>query len=151
MEKEAQKQWDNRQREEAMRDETTPSAKDGVAEKVDTGGGEEVGRRGGNISIALQVQAGAYDQHLFDMEAIFEEAIVDIVKDHGELYGRTNKHFKDEARKECVWEMFSNSCKLSVMVCKTWFHYGKLTESKSGQAPNEITEGQNWIQDKLTS
>ena len=30
-----------------------------------------------------------------------EEAIVDFVKDHQELYDMTNKHFKDKARKEC--------------------------------------------------
>ena len=30
-----------------------------------------------------------------------EEAIVDFLKDHGELY-KTNEHFKDKARKECT-------------------------------------------------
>ena len=39
-------------------------------------------------------------------------------------------------------------------VCKTWFesqrtHYCKLTQSKSGQAPKEMMERQNWIQDKF--
>ena len=29
-----------------------------------------------------------------------EEAIVDLVKDHEELYDKTNEHFKDKARKE---------------------------------------------------
>ena len=43
---------------------------------------------------------------------------------------------------------------LSVKVCKTWFdtqrtHYGKLTQSKSGQAPKEMTERQKWIQEKF--
>ena len=32
-----------------------------------------------------------------------EEAIVDSVKDHEEHYNKTNKHFKDKARKECLW------------------------------------------------
>ena len=48
-----------------------------------------------------------------------EEAIVDFVKDHEELYDKTNDHFKDKARKECPWEQFTNSQKLSVKVCKT--------------------------------
>ena len=48
-----------------------------------------------------------------------EEAIVDFVKDHKELYDKTNDHFKDKTRKKCLWEMFANSCRLSVKVCKT--------------------------------
>ena len=36
-----------------------------------------------------------------------KETIVDFVKDHEELYDKTNKHFKD---------------KLSVKVCKPWFN-----------------------------
>ena len=61
-----------------------------------------------------------------------EEAIVDFVKDHKELYDKTNEHFKEEARKE----RFSNCHKLSVKVRKTLFKlqrtcYGKFTQSKS--------------------
>ena len=42
----------------------------------------------------------------------------------------------------------------AVKVCKTWFKSqstcnGKLIHSKSGQAPKEMTERQNWIQDKF--
>ena len=50
-----------------------------------------------------------------------EVAIVDFVKDHEELYNKTDEHFKDKARKEFLWEQFSNSHKLFVKVCKTWF------------------------------
>ena len=61
------------------------------------------------------------------------EVFVDFVKEHKELYNKTNEHFKDKARKECLWEQFANSRKLSVKVCKTWFepqrtHYDKLTQ-----------------------
>ena len=45
-----------------------------------------------------------------------EEAIVHFVKDHKELYDKTNEHFKDKARKDCLWERFSKSRKLSVKV-----------------------------------
>ena len=31
-----------------------------------------------------------------------EEAFVDFVKDHKELYDKTNGHFQDKARKECL-------------------------------------------------
>ena len=76
------------------------------------------------------------------------------MKDHKELYNKTNEHFKDKARKECLWESFTNSRKLSVKVCKTCFelqrtHYGKLTQLKSGQAPEEMMECHNWIQYKF--
>ena len=76
-----------------------------------------------------------------------EEAIVDLVKDHEELYEKTNEHFKDNA-KECLWEKFTNSGKLSVKVCKTWFdsqrtHYGKLTQLKSGHVSKEMMQHHN--------
>ena len=66
-----------------------------------------------------------------------EEAIVYFVKDHKELYDKTNEHFKDKVRKKCLWERFANSRKLSVKVWKTWFGsqrtcYGKLMQSKTG-------------------
>ena len=83
-----------------------------------------------------------------------EQAIVDYVKDHEKLYDKTNEYFKDKTRKECLWERFTNSRKLSVKVCKTWFesqrtHSSKLMQLKSGQTPKEMTEHQNWIQDKF--
>ena len=31
-----------------------------------------------------------------------EEAFVDFVKDHKELYDKTNEHFLDKSRKECL-------------------------------------------------
>ena len=43
-----------------------------------------------------KTQEGVPDQHLPDSD---EEPIVDFVKDHGELYNKTNKHFKDKAMK----------------------------------------------------
>ena len=76
------------------------------------------------------------------------------VKDHEEFYNNNNDHFKNKARKECLWERFTNSRKLSVKVYKTWFdlqrtHYVKVMQSKSGHAPKEIMERQNYIQDKF--
>ena len=45
-----------------------------------------------------------------------EDAIVDFVKDHEELYNKTNEHFKDKARKECPWKRFANNHKLSTVI-----------------------------------
>ena len=76
----------------------------------------------------------------------YKEDVVDFVKYHEELY--------DKASKDCLWERVASSCNLSVKVCKTLFesqraHYERLTQSKSGQAPKEMIEKQNWIQDQL--
>ena len=38
-----------------------------------------------------------------------EELMMDFVKDHEELYNKTNEHFKDKARNECLWEKFANN------------------------------------------
>ena len=83
-----------------------------------------------------------------------EEAFVDFMKVHKELYDNTSEHFKEKARKELLWEEFVRSHKLSVKVCKNWFdsqrtHYGKLTQLKARQAPKEMMEHQTWIKDKL--
>ena len=43
-------------------------------------------------------------------------AIWDFVKGHEELYNKTDNHFKDKAREECLWERFANSYNLSVKV-----------------------------------
>ena len=62
----------------------------------------------------------------------------------------SQKKFQDKARNDCL----SSSHNLSVKVRKIWFkpqrtRYGKFTQSKSGQASKEMTERQNWIQDKF--
>ena len=68
---------------------------------------------------------------------------MDLVKDHKELYDKTNEHFKDKASKEYLCKRFTNSCKLCVKVFKTWFElqrtcYGKLTKLKSGRPQKRL-------------
>ena len=60
-----------------------------------------------------------------------EEAIVDLVKDHKELSRCTmnNEHFKDKARKECLWERFANRRKLSVKARPGLSHKGHIAAS----------------------
>ena len=41
------------------------------------------------------------------------EVIVDFVKDDEELYDITHQHFKDRAKKNCLWERFASSQNLS--------------------------------------
>ena len=108
-----------------MREETTHSAEEGVAEKhaktdrsdteMDTEGGGEARK---SQSHSRHKKGHMTNIYLTDSE---EEAIVDILKDHEELYNKTIEHFNDKARKECLWKRFDNSFKLSDIVCKTWF------------------------------
>ena len=35
---------------------------------------------------------------------------MNFVKDHEGLYDKTNNHFKDKAKKECLWERFASNC-----------------------------------------
>ena len=49
-----------------------------------------------------------------------DEAIGDFVKDHEESYDKTNEHFKDKARKDCLWQRFANSHKLSKYAKLGW-------------------------------
>ena len=65
-----------------------------------------------------------------------EWAIVDFVKDHEEELYKTNEHFKDMARNECLLERFANSYKLSIKLFKTRFESQKTS-------PEEMTERQN--------
>ena len=109
--------------------------------EMDTEGGGEVG--------TSQPQSRHKKWHMANnyLKDSHEEAIVDFINDQEELYDKTNEHFKDKARKECLWERFASSCKLSVKVCTTWFesqrsHYRKLNQSKSGEAPKEMMEAE---------
>ena len=77
------------------------------------------------------------------MKSIFlsnsdEEAIVDFVKQHEELYDKTNGSFKDKQKKEGLWEPLAAFRNLSIKTVKKWFdtkrtRYDKLTQTKSGQ------------------
>ena len=74
-----------------------------------------------------------------------EEAIVEFVKQHEELYDKTNDKFKDKQKKERHWETVAATRNLPVNTVKKWFEtqhtrYGKLTQTKSGQAAEKSTE-----------
>ena len=94
------------------------------------------------------------------MKSIFlsdsgEEAIVEFVKHHEELYDKTNNSFKDKQKKEGLWEQLAAARNLPVKTVKKWFdtqrtRYGKLTQTKSGQAAEKSTERQTWLKDSLS-
>ena len=70
-----------------------------------------------------------------------EDAIVEFVKQHEELYDKT----KDKQKKERLWELLAATKNLPFKTVKKWFEtqrtrYGKLTQTKSGQAAEKNTE-----------
>ena len=138
--------------EEARRAENPQShIEEGVAEKRprNARGDSEINTEAGGEVDTFRSQSRHKKGHMmnFYLTDSDKKAIVDFVKDYEELYCKTNEHFMAKARKECLWERSASSRNLSVKVCKT--HYRKLTQLKSGQAPNEMAKRQNWIQDKF--
>ena len=84
-----------------------------------------------------------------------EEAIVDFVKQHEKLFDKTHTKFKDRQRKERLWETVAASRNLPVSTAKKWFEtqrtrYGKLTQTKSGQAAAKNTKRQTWLKDNFS-
>ena len=84
------------------------------------------------------------------MKSIFlsvsdEEAIVEFIKQHEQFYDKTNDKFKDKQKKETLWETLAATTNLPVSTLKNRLEtqctrYGKLTQTKSGQATEKSTE-----------
>ena len=82
-------------------------------------------------------------------------AIVEFIKQHQELYDKTNSSFKDKQKKERLWESFAATRNLPVKTVKKWFEtqctrYDTLTQTKSGQAAEMSTERQTWLTDSFS-
>ena len=76
-----------------------------------------------------------------------EEAIMEFIKQHEELYDKTKDKFKDKQKKEILWETLATNRNLPVNTVNTWFEtqrtrYGKLTQTRSGQAAENSPERQ---------
>ena len=84
------------------------------------------------------------------------EAIVNYVRDHVDPYDKLNNTFKDKVKGQeglPLGEVCKKPQPVSE-VCKTWsesqkIRNGKLTQSKTGQAPKEMLKRQNLVQNKL--
>ena len=84
-----------------------------------------------------------------------KEAIVEFVKQHEELYDKTNDSFKDNQKKDGLWEQLVDTRNLPVKTVKKWSdtqrtRYGKFTQTKSGQAAEKSTEHQTWLKDSFS-
>ena len=93
------------------------------------------------------------------MKSIFlsdsDEEAMEFVKQHEVLYDKTNNSFKDKQKKERLWESLAATRNLPVKTVKKWFktqrtRYGKLTQTKSGQAAEKSTERQTWLKDSFS-
>ena len=90
------------------------------------------------------------------MKSIFlsdseEEAIMEFIKQQD----KTNDSFKDKQKKDRLWEQLAAIRNLPVKTVKKWFdtqrtRYGKLTQTKSGQAAEKSTERQTWLKDSFS-
>ena len=85
----------------------------------------------------------------------YKKAIVEFVKQHKELCDKTSDSFKDKQKKERLWESPAATKNLPVKTMKKWFEthrtrYGKLTQTKSGQAAEKSTERQTWLKDSFS-
>ena len=83
-----------------------------------------------------------------------ENAIVEFVKEHPELYDKEDERFHDRHRKEALWGEISVELKLQPFDVRRWFesqrtHYGKLSKLQSGQAPREMTKRQSWVYQQM--
>ena len=80
---------------------------------------------------------------------------MDFVKDQEELYNKTNEHFKQKARKECFRERFTNShnvCQsVQDLVRISKYSLQQTCAVQVSHAPKEMTQRQNWIQEKFNS
>ena len=113
---------------------------------------QERGEKRARTDMDTDVESSQSRQKKGQMKSIFlsdsdEEAIVEFVKQHEELYDKTNNSFKDKLKKERLWEQLAATRNLPIKTVKKWFEtqrtrYGKLTHTKSGQAAEKITERQ---------
>ena len=83
-----------------------------------------------------------------------ENAIVEFVKEHPELYDKEHGRFHDRQRKEALWTEISAELKLQPFDVRRWFEsqrtrYGKLYKLQSGQAPREMTKRQSWVYQQM--
>ena len=76
---------------------------------------QERGEKRVRTDTHTDVESSQSRQKKGQMKSIFlsdsdEEAIVEFVKQHEELYDKTNDSFKDKQKKEGLWEQLAETC-----------------------------------------
>jgi hypothetical protein len=79
-----------------------------------------------------------------------EEAMVDWLRDHPEIYNKKLKSYKDAQSKESAWREKALLLNIDVAILKTWYNslrtrYGRLRKKKSGDADPDHTDRDTWI------
>ena len=121
---------------------------------------QEKGEKRAQTDMDTDVESTQSRQKKGQMKSIFlsdsdEEAIMEFIKQHEELYDKTNDSFKDKLKKERLWEQLVSTRNLAIKTVKKWFEtqctrYGKLTQTKSGQAAEKSTKQQTWLKDSFS-
>ena len=83
-----------------------------------------------------------------------ENAIVEFVKEHPELYDKEHGRFHNRQRKEALWAEISAELKLQPFDVRSWLEsqrtrYGKLSKLQSDQAPMEMIKRQSWVYQQM--
>ena len=124
------------------------------SERMEREGREESQERGERVQTDMDpdVESTHSRQKKVQMKSIFftdsdEEAIMEFIKQHEELYDKTSGSFKDKQKNERLWEQLAATINFPVKTVKKWFEtqctrYGKLTQMKSGQTAEKSTEQQ---------
>ena len=87
---------------------------------------QERGEKRVQTDTDTDVESTQSTQKKGQMKSIFlsdsdEEAIVEFVKRHEELYNKTNDSFKDKQKKEGLWEQLAATRNLPIKTVKKWF------------------------------
>lgn len=83
-----------------------------------------------------------------------EEAIVEWLREHPEIYDKRKAEYKNQQKKESLWKQKADEMGKDVTVLKVWYkslrtRMGKLMKTKSGQATTELTDRDNWVLTEL--
>ena len=121
---------------------------------------QERGEKRAGTDTDTDVESTQSRQKKGKMKSIFlsdsdKEAIVEFVKQHEELYDKTNDSFKDKQKNKRLWKQLAATRNLPIKTVKKWFEtqrtrYGKFTLMKSGQAAEKNTERQTWLKDSFS-
>ena len=79
-----------------------------------------------------------------------EGGMVEWLRQHPEMYDKRMAQYKDQHRKEFLWQQKTPEMGKNVTVLKVWYkslrtRLGKLMKTKSGQAAEEMTDCNRWI------
>ena len=84
-----------------------------------------------------------------------EDAIIEFLKNHPEIYNKEHERYADKYHKEALWVEIATELKLDANDVKRWYTskrttFGKVSKNKSGQAPASFTQRKKWVYDRMS-